>query len=199
MTKSLTVAELRPLILAGKFSGVLPHGAAAEMLGLSKGGLIRKLGTGNGRLKTVTITSASGTSWSGVTLESLAEELDFLENHRPRTLKLVKLRLRELAKAGAVSSYGDFMEDVGLNWRNPHHRALTGQLLGEVSETMWEQAKVMPSALVVNKSNQRPSSPFFELAEKIGAYDPTTQSDATFFELMKSKVFASARQAALWK
>lgn len=199
MTTNFTVSELKQRLLAGAVPTMVPLGAAAEMLGLTKSGLLRKAGTETSRLKLMSITAAAGTVWNGVTVESLAEELDHQENHRPRTAKLALERLHTLAKAGETTEYGTFMADIGLSWRNPHHRGLTGELLGQLSMSVYDRHELLPSVLVVNKATQRPSEPFFQLGRDYGAYDSANQSDAEFFKTMKAKVIASAKRKEVWK
>jgi hypothetical protein len=198
MTTHFTVFELKQRLLAGSVPTMVPLGAAAEMLGLTKSSLLRKAGTDSSRLKLMSITAAAGTVWNGVTADSLAEELDYQENHRPRTARLALQRLHALAKAGETSEYGEFMNDIGLSWRHPHHRALTGQLLGQISSAIYDRYKLLPSVLVVNKASQRPSEPFFQLARDLKAYAPQKQTEAVFFETMKAKVLASATRVAVW-
>lgn len=199
MTTNYLVSELKQLVLKSAAPTMVPLGAAAEMLGLTKSGLLRKAGTGTSRLKLMSITAAAGTVWNGVTVESLAEELDHQENHRPRTAKSALERLHALAKAGETSEYSTFMADIGLSWQNPHHRGLTGQLLGQISISIFDRFKLLPSVLVVNKATQRPSEPFFQLGRDYGAYDPATHSDVDFFKTMKAKVIASAKRKDVWK
>ncbi len=90
------------------------------------------------------------------------------------------------------------MNDIGLSWRHPHHRALTGQLLGQISSAIYDRYKLLPSVLVVNKASQRPSEPFFQLARDLKAYAPQKQTEAVFFETMKAKVLASATRVSVW-
>lgn len=198
MNLHFSVLELKQKLLAGSFPAMVPLGAAAEMLGLTKSGLLRKAGMDTSRLKLMSITASTGTVWNGVTAESLAEELDYQENHRPRTAGLALQRLQALAKTSKTSEYGDFMNDIGLSWRHPHHRALTGQLLGQISSSIYDRYQLLPSVLVVNKASQRPSDPFFQLARDLHAYDPKKQTDTVFFETMKAKVFANANRSAVW-
>jgi len=198
MTAHFTVSELKQRLVAGTVPAMVPLGAAAEMLGLTKSSLLRKAATETSRLKLMSITAAAGTVWNGVTVESLAEELDYQENHRPRTARLVLQRLQALAKAGETAEYGEFMNDIGLSWRHPYHRALTGQLLGQISSSIYHRYQLLPSVLVVNKASQRPSEPFFQLSRDLKAYDPKKQADAVFFETMKAKVLASAKRVAVW-
>lgn len=195
MSTNFTVDELKQRLRAGSIPAMVPLGAAAEMLGLTKSGLLRKAATETSRLKLMSITAAAGTVWNGVTIESLAEELDHQENHRPRTAKLALQRLYELAEAEETAEYAEFMSDIGLSWRHPHHRALTGQLLGWISTSVYSRHKLLPSVLVVNKATQRPSEPFFQLARDVKAYNSEKQSHLEFFETMKAKVFASAKGA----
>lgn len=199
MVVHYSVSELKQELKSGTFPAMVPLGAAAEMLGLTKSTLLRKAGSETSVLELMSITAATGTVWNGVTAKSLAEELDHRENHRPRTARLALQRLQALAKAGQTSEYGDFMNDIGLNWRHPHHRALTGQLLGQISSSIYDRYKLLPSVLVVNKASQRPSDPFFQLARDLQAYDPKKQTDAVFFETMKAKVFANATRGAVWE
>lgn len=199
MTTNFTVPQLKKRLLTGTFPAMVPLGAAAEMLGLTKSGLLRKAGTETSRLKLMSVTAEAGTVWNGVTAESLAEEVDYQENHRPRTAKLALQRLHALAMDGETSEYAAFMNDIGLSWRNPHHRGLTGELLGQISTNIYNRHQLLPSVLVVNKATQRPSEPFFQLGRDYGAYEPRNQSDSVFFETMKAKVFANANRAAVWK
>ncbi|MGK5034511.1 hypothetical protein [Janthinobacterium sp. LB3P118] len=103
-----------------------------------------------------------------------------------------------MAKSGETSEYGAFMNGIGLNWRNSHHRGLTGEILGQIFTNIYDLYIFLPAVLVVNKASKRPSEPFFQLGRDYGAYNPKKQSDAVFFEMMKTKVFASAKRPAVW-
>lgn len=197
MHTSLTVSEMLPLIRAGKFPGILPLAAAAELLSLTKSGLLRRIESGKTGLHLLTVTSEAGTVWNGVSLDSLAQELVQQERALPDTEQQFRQRLYALAKAREVSRYGDFMESAGLSWRNPQHRARTGHLLGIISEDMWAKHRLLPSVLVVNKANHRPSAAFFEMAEQLGAYQPS-QNAQQFVEDMTAQVFASAATPGIW-
>jgi hypothetical protein len=147
----------------------------------------------------MSIVSESGTTWNGITVDSLQDEMDYQENHRPSVTKLALSQLHTLAQAEEASDYGTFMEQIGLSWRHPQHRALTGMILGKISTVLYDKYGILPSVLVVSKATQRPSDPFFQLAKDVGAYDRKKQTEQAFFEAMKAKVFASASRPAVWK
>lgn len=104
-----------------------------------------------------------------------------------------------MAKSGETSEYGAFMNDIGLNWRNSHHRGLTGEILGQIFTNIYDRYIFLPAVLVVNKASKRPSEPFSNWAATMGPMTQKKQSDAVFFEMVKTKVFASAKRPAVWE
>ena len=198
MSIAVDVAQLKTHIMDNTFTPMIPLGAAAEMLGLTKSGLLSKAGKENSRLELMSITSAAGTVWNGVTVESLLEEIDHQENHRPRAAQRALECLHELAIARKTAEYGEFMQEIGLTLQNPYHRRLIGELLGTISTNFHDRCGIMPSVLVVSKATGRPSDPFFQLSLDYGAYNKKEQSDAEYFEEMKEKVFDSAKRKNVW-
>lgn len=195
-----TVAEIKKHLLAGTFPAYAPLGVSAEILGLTKSGLLRRAETETSRLRVISITSEMGTSWTGVTVESLAKEVDYQENHRARTTKAAFDLLHELVMTGETREYGEFMEAIGLAWRNPIHRKLTGAILGRISTVAYRRHGLLPSVLVVSKKTEKPSPAFFRFARDLGVYaGPGTQSENVFFEQTKTDVFASKKRAGVWK
>lgn len=109
---------------------------------------------------------AEDDEWSGVSARSLIREVDA---RRLKIMALVDPMMRDLVQLGGQRvDYSTFMSRHGLSSRNPNHRLLTAQALGEVSTASWDH-EVLLTAQVVRRDNQLPSQPFFDLAVDLGA------------------------------
>lgn len=76
--------------------------------------------------------------------------------------------LVEAAEAGRYVTYTEAGEIVGLTMRNPHHRRLIGQLLGQISTREAELGRPMLSSIVVNKDQKsKLGQGFYQLGEEL--------------------------------
>lgn len=80
-------------------------------------------------------------------------------------------RLVEVAKLRGMITYREVAELVGLDLREPEHRAELSQLLRTLSSQEHEQSRPLISAVVVSQDTGIPGRGFFRLMRSLGIDD----------------------------
>ncbi len=98
--------------------------------------------------------------------------------------------LVERAKIGATIQYGKLNEEMGCPYQLDisSERTRMGEDLGDISEFEFSQNRPLLSSIVVNV-NGVPGVGFFEMANKVGLFDPSKQSKKKFLKEEQDKVF----------
>lgn len=194
----LTTQELKAQLIDGTFPGMIPMSAAAELLGMTKAGLMKKVRSETTRLELITLNlEGVDKQLRGVTPQSLSAELQGGASLTSKIEKQALARLRQLAAKRKTEEYAPFMERLGLTWRNPQHRKLVGEVLGELSRRICDERReagetpIAVSALVVLKSTGMPNESFFGFARNSLKLRPSITREATF-DAMKELIFDSA-------
>lgn len=196
----MEISEMKTQLIEGTFPGMIPLVAAAELLNVTKAGLLKKIKSGETGLQLISLKlESSQQRVRGVTPESLAAVLREEASQVLDIEKLALARLRELAAARETEEYAPFMQRVGLTWRNPHHRNFIGKVLGGLSRRICEERRaagdslIAVSVLVVLKATGMPNDSFFWFVEnELEIPMARGVSQAVAFARLKQAVFKSA-------
>lgn len=167
--------------------GIVPSSYAAKILGKTLSNVDDLLK--NGKLNACIIKDGNK-KWKGITVQSL---LDYKNSIKEINTDTILYKLSNFAKKKETVYYSDFMEEIGLNYRNPHHRKEIGIISGKASKKTFldESKKFMISALIVNKTTNlanMPSKSFFLLAKELGAINDK-DSYSIFFKKQIKLIF----------
>jgi len=102
-------------------------------------------------------------------------------------------KLKAVAKAEDLISYGEIAPLAGLDMENPDDRNKLAEILGEISTHEHQQKRPLLSAVVILKGNNIPDQGFFTPAKKLGVY--IGSDNLKFFILELRKVHEYWRSA----
>lgn len=167
----------------------VPASLAAELLDMTRAAVIAKAKSGELEYARIDIQERG---WRLILVSSLLKVLNEREAVGKKALPAVRKILKERAARGKTITYGELMAQIGMSWRNPHHRHNLGKLLGRLSEESQDEDGFMISTLAVLKNTGRPNEAFYDLAKQLRAMKANETSE-DFWQRQVKAIFRKFR------
>lgn len=167
-------AYLKALESDGEYA-IIPVQMAADVLNVGRSAVTHRVRSGS--LEAIQI---------GSTRYIVAASLSNLLSEHRAEVETVKGFLVEIARCGAATTYAPVMGKIDRSTTVPNDRSVIGRILGEISESSFDEHGFLLSALVMKGKLGRPSDAFFGLAERIDSrYETATSNEAYLMDQLR--------------
>lgn len=169
---SCVVQDLLTYVLSDRVSldssEFLPMSAAAALLKSTNATLKQRIEQGELREKSFGISNTATKVFIGVEAGGVKRLL--LE--RNRYIDQIREHVLRVIHARSLTSYGEVLDLIGLDWKSPPARKLSNDILDQINDesigSMESSNSCMVTAVVISKSQNIPTEHFFRKAIEYG-------------------------------